>query len=144
MIMPGVQKPHCRPCFSQNAVCIGWRSSPSARPSIVVIVGAVGLDREHRARLDRPAVDVDGAGAALAGVAADVRAGQVEVLTQGLDEEPSRLDVELVGRPVDDERDVFAHGHEPPAARVGAVEPGCRVAVSWSPPTAPPTGVQWW
>ena len=44
-----------------------------------------------------PPVDVDGAGAALAGVAADVRAGQVEVLAEGLDEEPSRLDVELVG-----------------------------------------------
>ena len=77
---------------------------------MVVIVGAVGLDREHRARLDGAAVDVDGARAALAGVAADVGAGQVEVLAERLDEEPSRLDVELVGRPIDDERDVFAHG----------------------------------
>ncbi len=80
---------------------------------------AVGLDREHRAGLDGLAIDVDRAGAALAGVAADVRAGQVEILPQGLDEESPRLDVELPGRPIDDERDVFAHGHEPPAARVG-------------------------
>ena len=119
MIMPGVQKPHWRPCFSQKAVCIGWSSAPSARPSMVMIVGAVGLDGEHRARLDGPSVDMDGARAALAGVAADVRAGQIEVLAEGLDKEASWLDIELVGRPIDDERDVFAHGHEPPAARVG-------------------------
>ena len=55
-------------------------------------------------------VDMDGAGAALAGVAADVGAGEVEVLAQRLDEEPSGLDVELPGCPIDDERDVFAHG----------------------------------
>ena len=53
---------------------------------------------------------MDGAGAALAGVAADVGAGQVEVLAERLDEEPSRLDVQLAGCPIDDERDVFAHG----------------------------------
>ena len=36
--MPGVQKPHCSPCFSQNASWSGWSSSPSARaPSTVVI-----------------------------------------------------------------------------------------------------------
>src|SRR6516225_2802116 len=34
MIMPGVQKPHCRPWFSRNASCIGcngpsWAASPS-------------------------------------------------------------------------------------------------------------------
>ena len=73
-------------------------------------LGAVGLDGEHRARLDRPAVHVDGAGAALAGVAADVRAGEVEVLAERLDEQPSRLDVELSRGPIDDERDMFAHG----------------------------------
>ena len=73
-------------------------------------LAAVGLDREHRARLHGAAVEMDGAGAALAGVAADVRAGQVEVLAQGLDEQPSRLDVELPGRPVDRQLDVLAHG----------------------------------
>src|SRR5262249_22463593 len=35
MIMPGVQKPHCRPWFSRNASCIGWSLSPSARLSMV-------------------------------------------------------------------------------------------------------------
>src|SRR5680860_971680 len=37
MIMPGVQYPHCKPCFSQNASWIGWYASPSASPSIVSI-----------------------------------------------------------------------------------------------------------
>ena len=38
MIMPGVQNPHCRPCFSQNAFCIGCSTSPVASPSIVVML----------------------------------------------------------------------------------------------------------
>ena len=62
---------------------------------MVVIVGAIGLDREHRARLRAPAVDEDGAGAALAGVAADVRAGQAQLFAEEVDEEHARLDVGL-------------------------------------------------
>ena len=34
--MPGVQKPHCSPCFSQNASCSGCSSLPLANPSMVV------------------------------------------------------------------------------------------------------------
>ena len=37
MIIPGVQKPHWRPCWSQNACWSGWRVAPSAIPSIVLI-----------------------------------------------------------------------------------------------------------
>src|ERR1700682_4338445 len=37
MIIPGVQKPHCRPCSSQNACCRGCKVVPLARPSMVVI-----------------------------------------------------------------------------------------------------------
>ena len=48
---------------------------------------------------------VDGAGAALRRVAADVRAGQPETLTQHMDQELARLQVELVSPAVDDERD---------------------------------------
>src|SRR3954447_17327546 len=37
MIMPGVQKPHCRPWCSRNASCIGCSGAPSAAsPSIVL------------------------------------------------------------------------------------------------------------
>ena len=78
-------------------------------PSIVVTLGAVGLDGEHRAALHGLAVDVDGAGAALARVAADVGAGELEVLAEDLDEQPSRLDIPLPGLSVDDERDVLGH-----------------------------------
>src|SRR5690606_20256649 len=41
--------------------------------------GAAGLHREQGAALDRDAVDVNDAGAALAGVAADMGAGQPEM-----------------------------------------------------------------
>ena len=37
MIIPGVQKPHWRPCWSQNACWSGWSVAPLAIPSIVVI-----------------------------------------------------------------------------------------------------------
>ena len=77
MIIPGVQKPHWRPCFSQNAFWSGCRApSPPAMPSIVVTLVPSACDGEDRAALHRAAVDVDGAGAALAGVAADVGAGE--------------------------------------------------------------------
>src|SRR5690606_6126589 len=56
-------------------------------------LGALRPRRQHGADLDRLAVDVDRAGAALAGVAADVGAGQIEVLAQELDEEGARLDL---------------------------------------------------
>src|SRR5208283_3972109 len=35
--MPGVQKPHCNPCFSINALCKGCKSPSFAKPSIVSI-----------------------------------------------------------------------------------------------------------
>jgi hypothetical protein len=42
----------------------------------------VGLSRERRARFDGAAVDMHDAGAALAGIAADMGPGQVEVVAQ--------------------------------------------------------------
>ena len=36
MIIPGVQNPHCRPCISWKAFCIGCRVPFGAIPSIVV------------------------------------------------------------------------------------------------------------
>ena len=69
----------------------------------------VGLDREHRAALDRLAIDGHRARAALARVAADMCAGQLEVLAQELDEHSSGLDIPLSRLSVDDERDVLDH-----------------------------------
>ena len=71
---------------------------------------AVGLDGEHRAGLDGLAVEVDRAGAALRGVAADVGAREVQVLAEELDQEPSGLDIHLPGNSVDDERNMLVHG----------------------------------
>src|SRR6266550_5668086 len=72
-------------------------------------LAAVRLDGEHCAGLDGPSVEMDRAGAALAGVATDVGAGQLEVLADQLDEEPSGLDVRLARLAVDRERDVRGH-----------------------------------
>src|SRR2546423_7279304 len=62
---------------------------------------AVGLDSEERARLDRLAIHVHRAGAALAGVAADVRAGQAGHVPEVVDQEESRLDLGLAVPAVD-------------------------------------------
>ena len=50
-------------------------------------VRALGLQRQHRAGLYRVAVHMHDAGAALAGVAADMGAGQAEMFAQQLDEQ---------------------------------------------------------
>src|SRR6266850_1744663 len=77
---------------------------------------AVRLDREHRARLHRLAVEQHGAGAAVRGVAADVRPGQAQVLAQEVDEQQPGLDPELVRGAVHRHPDlVCGHGHRPPA-----------------------------
>ncbi|MGY3427515.1 hypothetical protein ACVWZW_008019 [Bradyrhizobium sp. F1.13.4] len=55
--------------------------------------GAVGLSRQHGAGFDRLAVHMDDAGAALAGVAADMGSGEVEVVAQQLNQQRAVLDV---------------------------------------------------
>src|SRR5690606_13870908 len=59
-------------------------------------LAAVGLDGEHRAALDALAVHEDRAGAAVAGVAADRRAGLPEVIPEEMDEEQPGLHLLLV------------------------------------------------
>ena len=58
---------------------------------------AVGLHGEHAAALDRVAAELDGAGAAASRVAADVRAGEVELVTDEVHEQERRRNVALVG-----------------------------------------------
>src|SRR5207253_2994924 len=55
-------------------------------------LGAFRLDGKDRARLDRVTVDQHGAGTALPGVAADVRAGQSKVVADEIDEQRARID----------------------------------------------------
>ena len=69
-------------------------------------LGAVGLDREDRAGFRAPAVHEDGAGAALTGVAPDVRAGQAQLLAQEVDQEHAGVDVSLARLAVHGHRDL--------------------------------------
>jgi len=67
---------------------------PDGFATTVKVAGpALGLEGERRAGLHGDAVEVDDAGPALRGVAADVRAGQPQVLTQELDQECSGVDI---------------------------------------------------
>ena len=56
-------------------------------------VGAFELQRQHGAGFDRLAVDVNDAGAALRRVAADMRAGEPQILAQKLHQQRARIDV---------------------------------------------------
>ena len=68
-------------------------------------LAAVCLHREHRARLDRLAVEQHRARAARGRVAADVRPLQSELLAQEVREELPRLDVRFAARAVHGDRD---------------------------------------
>ena len=106
MIMPGVQKPHCRPWFSRKASCIGCRGPlASAKPSMVVILAPSHCKASSRAGLGRDAVDMHDAGAALRGVAAHMRAGQPEIFAQELHQQGARFDI------AGDGFAVHRHGH---------------------------------
>ena len=54
-------------------------------------IGAVRLHGEHGARLHRLAIEVDRAGAAMAGVTADMGSGEVQLLAQEVDQQGTRL-----------------------------------------------------
>ena len=75
-----------------KAACTGCSSAPLASPSIVTTVDADAWAASIGARLHRLAVDMDDAGAALRGVAADMRAGQAEILAQEVNQQRSVLD----------------------------------------------------
>src|SRR4030088_469376 len=74
---------------------------------------ALSLDCEHRAALDRLAVDQDGACAALAGVAAHARAREADAVAQVMHEQEARLDLMLMPVAVDGGRDLVLHTTPP-------------------------------
>src|SRR3990172_142456 len=78
-------------------------------------LGAVGLDREHGATLDRASVHEHGAGAAGSRVAADVRSGEVQLLADEVDEEKPGFHLPGVGLPVQLERNLVGAHAAPPA-----------------------------
>src|SRR5262249_22911901 len=76
----------------------------------------VGLHCKHGARLDRLAVHDHRAGAAMRGVAADVRAGHPEHFPDEVHQQQARLDFGFVRRAVDRYAyPVLRHGQAPPA-----------------------------
>src|SRR5260221_78480 len=72
---------------------------------------AVGLYRKQQAGAGALPVDQDGTGAADAVLAADMRAGKPERMTQEIAEQRSRLDQAFISRPIDDDRDGVRLGH---------------------------------
>ena len=104
--IPGVQKPHWRACWSWKACWTGWNAPFVREPLDRRDLRAVGLDAEDGARLHGLAVDEHRARAARGRVATDVRAGQAEPVAEDVDEQLARLELELVPRPVDGQRNV--------------------------------------
>ena len=80
-------------------------------------LGAVRLDGEQRARLDRLTVEVDRARAAVGRVAADVRAGEAERFTQEVDQEQAGFDVGALLSTIDGHRDPYGTSHASPPSR---------------------------
>ena len=95
----GRRAPACRACSSRTAgraprgrpAASACSTPPCSRPSTVSTLGAIALHREHGAGLDRHAVEVDRAGAAVRGLAADVRPGVRQALAQRVDQQLARL-----------------------------------------------------
>ena len=106
MITPGPQKPHCSEPLSSKAFWIGCSRSRVASPSMVGHAAAVGLAGQHQAGVDRLAVDDHGAGAAVADVAAELGAGQIEMLAQQLQQRRFRRHRRAAVLAVDDDRHV--------------------------------------
>ena len=95
---------------------------------------AVHLRREQQARAHGGAVDGDGAGAADAVLAAEVGAGQVEVVAQEVGQRLAHLDGLLVNAAVDgDADDALDHRGASVAARSAARPSARRVSTkaSW-------------
>ena len=96
--MPGVQKPHCTaPCATKDG-----RERLRARVAGEALDrrqrAAVAVERELQAGGDGAAVDEDGAGAAFALAAAELGAGQADVVAQHL--QGARFDADA-GAPFD-------------------------------------------
>ena len=80
---------------------MGWRVSPSASPSTVRIFFPSIPDGEKRTGIDRLAVNIHGAGAAVSAIAGFLRPCQPEFSSQDLKQGPVRFDLETVGPVVD-------------------------------------------
>src|SRR6185436_13004139 len=94
-----------------------------------VDAAAVGLHGEHRARLHRLAVELDRAHAAMRRVAADVGAGQAQVLADEVHQQQPRLDLGFAHRAVHRDADLVFHALALSRAAVNA-RPASTLAIS--------------
>ena len=78
-----------------KACCSGCSSPSAARPSMVVTAQPSFITASVEAGIDAPPVDQHRAGAALAVVAALLRAGQVEMVAQGIEQGGPWRELEL-------------------------------------------------
>src|SRR5580704_5870283 len=99
---PTLQAMHLAKAFLERM----QRSIRSSNPLDGDDRGAVGLHREDGAGLHRLAVEIDGAGAAMGRLAADMRPGKAEMLAQEVDQKGSRLDQAFDRLAVDRHRNV--------------------------------------
>src|SRR5215469_13702758 len=96
--MPGVQKPHCSPCISRKPSCIACRvPSALAMPSMVRISTPFActaniLHARSRRQVGEVVHDIRSAGATMAGLAANMRASEIELFAQEVNQERARLD----------------------------------------------------
>ena len=123
MIIPGMQKPHCTAPWSRNASCIG-ASRPSAASPSMVTSPAIRLDGQHQARVDRPAVDEHGAGAALAFRAALLGPRELHLIAQHREQRVVRLHIQGDGLSVDSQRNGNGHLSDSSPMRRRSRRPG--------------------
>ena len=99
MIIPGMQKPHCGTLSATQACCTGWERSLRQR-----LDGgdeaALEIGDPDPAAAHRLAVDMDGAGAAMAGAAAIFGAGEVGRVAQRPKQGRLRVHAIVDGLPV--------------------------------------------
>ena len=98
--------PHCAAPCSRKEACSA-DSLPLARPSTVRTAAARNTRRRNEAGADRFVVEHDRAGAAIAGVAADLGAGEMELVAQHRRQPPHRRHVDRDRGAVDREADAW-------------------------------------
>ena len=104
--MPGVQKPHCRPCSSRNACCTGSSCRPAARPSAVVTVRPLACTASTvQDFTDSPSSSTVQAPQDVVSQPT-LAARRPQALAQVVDEQQPRLDLVGRGCPVDRELDL--------------------------------------
>ena len=108
MSWPGVQNPHCAASFAMNARWSGDSdgSSPGgavASPSTVTDSRAVAGGGEREARVHEFTVELNGAGAALAAAADELRPREGEPAAQQFEQREAGTGLQFVDAAVDGE-----------------------------------------